>query len=168
VIHDGSPPILAAFPVTASGSPATKRASGSDQEGNQGAAFGAESRPAGTVMIGYGDEGSAARFFYCAKASRAEREAGLAGSTLVGHDTRGGRIRNTHPTVKPLALMRYLTRLVCPRGGLVLDPFTGSGSTGRAALIEGFRFLGIERDPAFGEIARERLRTARDDAEEEP
>jgi len=84
--------------------------------------------------------GSAARFFYCAKASKSERGPG-----------------NTHPTVKPLALMRYLVRLVTPPGGTVLDPFMGSGTTGLAAAAEGSRFVGIERDEAYFGIARRRL-----------
>jgi site-specific DNA-methyltransferase (adenine-specific) len=88
----------------------------------------------------YGERGSAARFFYCAKASRADR---------------GGD--NRHPTVKPTALMRYLCRLVTPPGGLVLDPFAGSGSTGKAAVAEGFRFIGIEREADYVEIARARI-----------
>lgn len=86
------------------------------------------------------DSGSAARFFYCAKASKSDRGAG-----------------NTHPTVKPTDLMRYLCRLVTPAGGLVLDPFAGSGSTGKAALLEGFRFIGIEREAQYVEIARARV-----------
>ena len=82
----------------------------------------------------------AARFFYCAKASKADR---------------GGD--NTHPTVKPTDLMRYLCRLVTPPGGVVLDPFMGSGSTGKAAVLEGFRFIGIERETEYIEIARGRI-----------
>ena len=91
--------------------------------------------------------GDAARFFYCAKASRADRGAG-----------------NVHPTVKPTALMRYLCRLVTPPGGVVLDPFTGSGSTGKAAVLEGFRFLGIEREADYLNIARARIASAEADA----
>ena len=82
----------------------------------------------------------AARFFYCAKTSKAERDEG-----------------NHHPTVKPIDLMRYLCRLVTPPDGLVLDPFTGSGSTGCAALLEGFRFHGIEREPDYVAIAIARI-----------
>lgn len=82
----------------------------------------------------------AARFFYCAKASKKDREKG-----------------NTHPTVKPTDLMRYLCRLVTPLGGIVLDPFMGSGSTGKAALLEGFHFIGIERQEEYFEIAKKRL-----------
>jgi site-specific DNA-methyltransferase (adenine-specific) len=85
----------------------------------------------------------AARFFYCAKASKADR----------GDD-------NNHPTVKPTDLMRYLCRLVTPPGGIVLDPFAGSGSTGKAAALEGFRFIGIEREAEYVEIARARTAAA--------
>lgn len=97
---------------------------------------------------------SAARFFYCAKASRSEREAGLEGDKC------------THPTVKPIALMRYLCRLVTPPGGIVLDPFTGSGTTGCAATLEGFGFVGIEREAEYAEIARRRVEHWRDVATE--
>jgi site-specific DNA-methyltransferase (adenine-specific) len=100
------------------------------------------------VSPGFGDTGGASRFFYCAKASRSEREAFLGGSS----DERA----NTHPTVKPVDLMRWLVRLVTPPGGLVLDPFAGSGSTGVACEMEGMRFLGIERDEAYSAIAKAR------------
>jgi site-specific DNA-methyltransferase (adenine-specific) len=82
----------------------------------------------------------AVRFFYCAKASKAERGPG-----------------NTHPTVKPIDLMRYLCRLVTPPGGTVLDPFMGSGSTGKACVLEGFGFIGIDNVPEYVEIARRRI-----------
>ena len=91
----------------------------------------------------------ASRFFYCGKATRDEKEAGLDG------DTR--RRANVHPTVKPLAVMRWLCRLITPPGGLILDPFCGSGSTGCAASQLGFRFLGIEREPEYAAIARARV-----------
>jgi DNA modification methylase len=95
------------------------------------------------IREGYNDSGGASRFFYVAKAGRAEREIGQA--------------RNHHPTVKPVALMQWLCRLVTPPGGLILDPFTGSGSTGMAALREGFDFVGIEREADYVEIARARI-----------
>ena len=88
----------------------------------------------------YGDTGGPSRFFYTAKASKAERGEG-----------------NDHPTVKPLALMRWLIRLVTPEGGLVLDPFTGSGTTGCAAVLEGRRFVGVELSDEYAEIARRRV-----------
>lgn len=84
-----------------------------------------------------------ARFFYCAKASKADRDED-----------------NNHPTVKPTDLMRYLCRLVTPPNGLILDPFTGSGSTGKAAMLEGFRFIGFEMSSKYVEIARARIASA--------
>ena len=90
------------------------------------------------------DEGSAARFFYCPKTSKSERHNGDA---------------NTHPTVKPVDLMRYLCRLVTPKGGTVLDPFMGSGSTGMAAKDEGFDFIGIEKDEEYFKICESRIKT---------
>lgn len=118
------------------------------------------------------DTGGASRFFYCAKASRAERDIGMDGfeekplhwssgdqapGTFQGEGTRKAA-RNSHPTVKPIALMQWLVRLVTPAGGTVLDPFAGSGSTGIAALREGFSFVGIEREHEYVEIARARIR----------
>lgn len=115
------------------------------------------------------DQGSAARFYYCAKASREERNQGLWGTEEKIVDDgrkvpidnpylRGKTMRsNTHPTVKPIALMAYLCRLVTPPQGTVLDLFMGSGSTGIAALREGFNFIGIEVNPAYAEIARLRI-----------
>ena len=91
-------------------------------------------------MHRFGDTGSAARFFYCAKASGDDRGDG-----------------NNHPTVKPVDLMRYLCRLVTPPGGLVLDPFAGSGSTLVAAHLEGFHAVGIEREADYITIARRRI-----------
>ena len=93
---------------------------------------------------GFGDTGGASRFFYCAKASKDDRDAGLPGS-------------NSHPTVKPTELMRYLCRLVTPPNGVILDPFCGSGSTGKAARRERFRFIGIELEAEYVEIARLRI-----------
>lgn len=100
------------------------------------------------VSMGHSDSGGASRFFYTAKASKAEREAGLDAS-----DARA----NHHPTVKPIALMRYLVRLVTPKDGTVLDPFMGSGSTGCAAMCEGINFVGIELSEEYLEIARRRI-----------
>lgn len=124
--------------------------------------------------------GSAARFFYCAKASRSEREAGLDGMKEtcrlndIGNkwttvDYRDGhepntKARNHHPTVKPVELMAYLCRLVTPPNGMVLDPFCGSGSTGVAAIREGFNFTGIELNPEYVEIAKRRISHEREKA----
>ncbi len=103
--------------------------------------FGADKHPG--IREGFNDSGGASRFFYCAKPSRAER----------GAD-------NVHPTVKPVALMRWLCRLVTPPGGLVLDPFTGSGTTGCAAVAEGFRFVGCEKEAEYVAIAEKRIAAA--------
>jgi DNA methylase len=103
------------------------------------------------------------RLFYEPKATRQEREAGCEALALseVPIYPRGGDtvrlVRNAHPTVKPLELMRWLTRLLCPPGGTVLDPFAGSGSTGAAGMLEGRRFVGIERDERYVPIARARI-----------
>jgi site-specific DNA-methyltransferase (adenine-specific) len=126
----------------------------------------------------YGDSGGASRFFpvfrYQAKASRSEREAGLReaevrtgmGGKMPVDDN--GKVRdrfskvaaNTHPTVKPIALMEWLVTLVTPPGGVVLDPFMGSGTTGVAAVRKGFRFVGIEREDEYLAIARARIEAA--------
>ena len=126
--HDGSDEVLAAFPESESGVGAVKRATGTGYQGN---ALGKESRPAGTPMICHGDAGSAARFFYTAKADAADR------------------LGSKHPTVKPVDLMRWLVRLVTPPGGLVLDPFAGSGTTGMAAAMESMRAVLIEREAEY-------------------
>ena len=102
------------------------------------------------------DTGGASRFFYCAKTSATERNAGL-GANVGFFSPADAPERNEHPTVKPIALMRWLCRLVTPPGGLVLDPFAGSGTTGCAAALEGFRFTGIERSSEYAAIARARL-----------
>lgn len=116
--------------------------------------------------------GGEARFFYTAKASKDDRDDGLEGfvpaktndGRKVDADNayqRGATLRaNVHPTVKPTDLMRYLCRLVTPPGGTVLDPFMGSGSTGKAAILEGFSFIGIERESEYVEIAKARIASA--------
>lgn len=111
------------------------------------------------------------RFFYCAKASKEDREDGLDGFSEVrrtdGRTTehhvpnlRTTSRRNRHPTVKPTSLMRWLARLVTPPSGVVLDPFMGSGSTGKAAMLEGFRFIGIDREEEYVRIAEARIKAA--------
>ncbi len=167
-VHDGSDEVVGLFPVT-------------HPAGNK------EPSPADKGMFGvgrmafrdtYGDDGrSAARFFYCAKASRSERNAGLEGmEEKVGTQRmnasefryENGREptprasqsmnQNSHPTVKPIELMRYLVRLTkTPTGGVVLDPFTGSGTTGIACVLEGREFIGIEREAEYVEIAEKRI-----------
>ena len=121
----------------------------------------------------YSDKGGASRFFYVAKVSKAERNMGLDGfedkiknSLLVTmsdgvipetHKRFSSVVKNTHPTVKPINLMTYLCRLITPPNGIVLDPFMGSGSTGIAAQLEGFRFCGMEMDPDYFKIAEARI-----------
>jgi site-specific DNA-methyltransferase (adenine-specific) len=118
-------------------------------------------------------QGSASRFFYVAKASKKDRDegcdglaevprfnGGLAGASIPLKGSPMPVGRNNHPTVKPTALMRYLCRLVTPPEGIVLDPFMGSGSTGKAAMLEGFQFIGIERDEEYMEIAKARIGAA--------
>ena len=152
LIHDGSSEVLATFPIapgqqadasSSAPSPKTngiygamKRIGEPSQDSNNVGTVGFKMKP-GARRI---DSGSAARFFYCAKARKSDRG-----------------IMNDHPTVKPTNLMRYLCRLVTPPGGTVLDPFMGSGSTGRAAWLEGMNFVGIELDPAYMTIAKRRI-----------
>ena len=133
LIHDGSDEVVGLFPQSVS-------TGGSGPASRQHKGDGRTVCGSCAATGGFGDTGSAARFFYCAKASKADRGA-----------------ENVHPTVKPTELMRYLVRLVTPPGGVVLDPFMGSGSTGKAAVLEGFRFIGIEREAEYLEIARGRI-----------
>ena len=166
LIHDGSDEVLGLFPVTGASRPHGGDGAPLD---TQGAGWGFKRMPSTLAD----DGGSAARYFYCAKASKADRDEGLAAfepeQVNDGRDTsidnayqRGDTLRkNTHPTVKPTALMRYLCRLVTPTGGAVLDPFTGSGSTGKAAIAEGFKFVGIEREEGYVAIAHARIETAK-------
>jgi len=137
VIHDGSDEVLAEFAKYGESKSSGRARHNNQSIGSSGAAY-----RGGAAFVGGGhsDTGTAARFFYCAKASRKER--GEA---------------NKHPTVKPLALMRYLVRLVTPPGGLVLDPFAGSGSTLIAARMEGMVPTGIEREPEYYATASGRL-----------
>ena len=169
LVHDGSDEVVALFPSEAGGS---APASGPTQAGpsKSGSMAGAFNGMGDRAASFHGDTGSAARFFYCAKADRADRNDGCDGlpkrpslkfdptSAMAKDGRRGdGVAENNHPTVKPTELMRWLCRLVTPTGGLVLDPFAGSGSTGRGAIAEGFRFVGIELDPDYARIAEARI-----------
>ncbi|PRF55352.1 DNA-methyltransferase [Burkholderia multivorans] len=164
VIHDGSDEVLAAFP-DAPGQIA--RASSSSSRKTQNV-YGSMARGSGGAMPRTEFNESAARFFYCAKATRADRNEGVGCSDAPAAETNAtmrqleradwpARNGNHHPTVKPTELMAYLCRLVTPPGGLVLDPFMGSGSTGKAAMREGFRFIGIDLTPEYVEIGRARI-----------
>ena len=168
LIHDGSDEVLALFP---------------DSNGSGGSLPQVKITGYGDGAVGTGKSeyfggprtphdsgsGSAARFFYCAKTSKKDRNEGLIdpgvqfkhGDTLRKIENKAGA-GNHHPTVKPTELMRYLCRLVTPPGGTVLDPFMGSGSTGKAALREGFSFVGIDNDEEHGyfDIALARIKAA--------
>ena len=183
LIHDGSDEVVSLFP---------------DSKGQLAPVKGTEKSHTGETGI-YGTYGrtsfdkreegetSSARFFYCAKASAADRDEGLdafelkkaaglpmrsagvesTGEGLDGTKTfRDTKRKNIHPTVKPTELMRYLCRLITPPGGTILDPFTGSGSTGKAAMYEGFNFVGVELMQDHMEIAEARIAYAKKDAYE--
>jgi len=161
LIHDGSDEVVALFPAQAGQAAALKTRNG-DKTRNTFGAF------AGTVDAAFQPHdagGSAARFFYCAKASRRDRHEGMddpgpqfKSGTTLRHVENTETTGNNHPTVKPTDLMAYLCRLVTPPGGVVLDPFMGSGSTGKAAMREGFRFIGCELSQEYLAIAESRVR----------
>jgi DNA modification methylase len=171
LIHDGSDEVVSAFPQTKS----TTRPPSANADTGNGLTHGKMKGIA--TERGFNDEGSAARFFYCAKASKSERNAGLEAfeDKKSQHNAGGiGRkvsvekrleqgkenapmMKNIHPTVKPVDLMKYLCRLVTPPEGVVLDPFMGSGTTGIAAKVEGFDFIGIEMDAEYLAIAEARI-----------
>jgi site-specific DNA-methyltransferase (adenine-specific) len=133
LIHDGSDEVVGLFPETVGKIGMVGNTGGNNRiYGKLGRQ---ENRQPGTT-----DTGSAARFFYCAKADASERR------------------NSKHPTVKPLALMRYLCRLVCPPDGIVLDPFCGSGTTLEAARLEGFGAIGCELNPEYIADCKERLK----------
>lgn len=183
VIHDGSDEVLAAFPdapgqqgpISATAPSAKtsnvydimRRAGEASADSDNRGAVGFSMRPGMRRL----DTGSAARFFYCPKASRTDRNEGCedmerkplrwsAGDQNPGSFQSKGTDKtsqNHHPTVKPTDLMAYLCRLVTPPGGTVLDPFMGSGSTGKACMREGFTFIGIEREADYMAIAQARI-----------
>jgi site-specific DNA-methyltransferase (adenine-specific) len=169
-IHDGSDEVLALFPYSKSGA----------MSGEYNSTIMAQSngnRDGKTIKLTQqASEGSAARFFYCAKASKRDRNEGLdgfeaqqvfgdEGGTYQGLSNSKHPDKNHHPTVKPTSLMQYLIRLVTPPNGIVLDPFMGSGSTGKACAYEGFDFIGIEQSSEYVEIAKARIEYARGDKE---
>lgn len=192
LIHDGSPEVISCFPEKAgAAAPVKKGHSGKSNgiygdyadKGDDGATF-------------RGDEGSASRFFYCAKATSKDREEGMTGvagsigakgnglnrvcetcgvSQLKAQDCKcetkswvnASNRKNFHPTVKPTSLMQYLCRMVTAPGGTVLDPFMGSGSTGKAAILEGYSFIGVEMSEEYLEIARQRIQAAKKQKDKE-
>jgi len=174
VMHDGSEQIQKIFPETSSTEVSRQRT-------HKGIWTAGELADTEQFMPAYGDQGNASRYFYCAKTSKDERNSGLHGfetkmmgmsggaqSVGEGYD-KGQDIglnkviarKNTHPTVKPVELMRYLVRLVTPKGGVVLDPFMGSGSTGMGAREEDFSFIGIEKEEEYYEIAKARIKNVK-------
>lgn len=175
VIHDGSDEVVALFP----NSKAPKPYVGKDYDETSMFGIGGVNHDSE-----YGDSGSAARFFYCAKASKRDRNEGLDGFEAKNNGKMMRNANNTseepsvgferfatepsanhHPTVKPTDLMRYLCRLITPPNGTVLDPFMGSGSTGKAAMYEGFKFIGVEMTDEYLPIARARIEFAVSDNE---
>ena len=185
-IHDGSQEAVDLFPHTKSGKACKEPTvwdSPAKTEDEGGVLMWARSdtktthhNPDGSPKL-YGDEGSAARFFYVPKVSKKDRNEGLDGTlpsfadcgksqpTNVRdrlRDITEGKVKadglaNTHPTVKPTDLMHYLIRMVTPSGGVVLDPFMGSGSTGKAAVRHGYDFIGIEMEEQSFEVAKARI-----------
>lgn len=180
ILHDGSDEAIEGFPNTGSSISSNTNSNGGDFPDN--------TIKLGLKQIqrnGFNDSGSAARYFYCVKASKRDRNEGCEDleEKSIGDKGNGlGRVcetcgtsilkpcecpdrsfinpsvKNNHPTVKPTELMKYLCRLITPLNGIVLDPFMGSGSTGKAALLEGFSFIGIEMDEDYFEIAKRRVK----------
>ena len=171
VIHDGSEEVIEHFPETQSGTLLHRHKKGNKTTDIYGSF---KENKSETEYIS--NKGSASRFFYCAKASTKERGEGLEnfekqrsggmqatldGSMLTGSGNERTTTRaNFHPTVKPLSLMSYLCKLITPFNGTILDPFMGSGTTGIAAVQNGFGFIGIEQNEEYFNIAIERIKKA--------
>jgi site-specific DNA-methyltransferase (adenine-specific) len=169
-IHDGSDEVLELFPTTGSSKPSEKNKNGGEFPDN-------------TIKLGlkeiqrtgFEDSGSAARYFYCPKANKKDRNEGcesleeknnmrVNAPRLNENEKHSTTYNNSHPTIKPTDLMRYLCRLITPKNGTVLDPFMGSGSTGKAAMLEEFNFIGIELMEEYLDIAEKRIKKAKDDS----
>lgn len=169
-IHDGSDEVVELFPNAKGGAYPAVRGKSDIGAFAQGGTH--KDKPNQARVMG--DEGSAARFFYCAKANSKDRNEGLENHKNGQRDLFSGdnnadtddsvsnedKRKNTHPTVKPTELMRYLIKMVTPAGGTVLDPFTGSGSTGKAAMLDGYKFVGIEMNEEYVAIAKARIEHA--------
>lgn len=168
-IHDGSDEVLELFPDTKGGTWNTTKGARHFNNDGEPTGYATSKQDSST--------GSAARFFYCAKANKKDRNEGLdhmpaRRASAMGYDIglgeagegmfkdRNPQKQNFHPTVKPTDLMRYLCRLITPPNGVVLDPFTGSGSTGKAAVLEGFSFIGVEQSEEYIKIAQARIESA--------
>lgn len=171
LIHDGSDEVVELFPRAKGGAYPAVRGSSDIGAFAQGGTH--KDKPNQARVMG--DDGSAARFFYCAKANSKDRNEGLDnfeseqqdlfneandfGDSDSG-DKGSSKKKNIHPTVKPTELMRYLIKLVTPPEGLVLDPFAGSGSTGKAAMLDNYKFIGIEMSEEYVAIAKARIEHA--------
>ncbi|PPC63887.1 site-specific DNA-methyltransferase [Pantoea sp. ICBG 1758] len=151
--HDGSVEVTKLFPHSSS---TGNRSEASRQTTVKGTKFLMDNH----LSREYNDSGSVARYFYCAKTGKLDREEGV---SIVSNS----RSKNNHPTVKPTSLMGWLCLLVTPPGGTILDPYMGSGSTGKAAAIHGFDFIGIEKEADYLSIARQRIEFKRDQKQEE-
>ena len=158
-----------------SGFPESKGASSQNNYSNGSIYRGQSLQKSSTILTGYrewyNDNGSASRYFYCAKASKKDRDEGLEyfdDNKITEISTK----HNTHPTVKPTELMQYLVRLVTPKGGTILDPFMGSGSTGKAVMFENkernadYKFIGIEKEKEYCDIAEARIKWANENKED--
>ena len=172
-IHDGSDEVLERFPETGSGNNKGSCVYNDREYNNKDNSMFNGDKP--QAPSNFNDKGTAARFFYCPKANKKERNAGCEDISKKARSTankmmgqsgemktgsgndRTTEFHNNHPTVKPVELMKYLCRLITPKDGIVLDPFMGSGSTGIAAKLEGFSFVGIELDADYLEIAKARI-----------
>ena len=180
VIHDGSEEVERGFPITNSGNKIVRNYQVNrvglteDNPVFNTKTCGFKTNIKNNSISNYGDSGSASRFFYCAKASKKDRDEGLEIAASTINDGRKKSIdnpyqrgetprKNIHPTVKPCELMQYLIRLVTPKGGIILDPFMGSGSTGKAAMFENrerqadYKFIGIDLEEEYCEIAQARI-----------
>ena len=173
LIHDGSDEVVGMFPTTKS----VQSMRGLSGRHDVSSPETQNIKSYTNTLRGHNDSGSASRFFYCAKASKSERNKGLeefekkkSAWELEREEHHNGQISeaqerfiktepraNNHPTVKPISLMRYLCKLITPPTGTVLDPFMGSGSTGIACKLEGFNFIGIEKEEEYVKIAQARI-----------
>jgi site-specific DNA-methyltransferase (adenine-specific) len=171
VVHDGSSDVLSIFPETKSGSLTGEQQKRGGFAGTK-VCYGTAKRGGSKNFIA--NSGSASRYFYCAKTSKEDRDEGLEEflkKKIVTFQTENGtsgkpsslsknrntHYKNNHPTVKPTNLMKHLCKAITQPGGIILDPFMGSGSTGKAALLEGFSFIGIEKELEYFKIAEARI-----------
>ena len=181
VIHDGSDEVVDGFPNTGNGNGGKPyNYSGKEYDNKKTSMYNGYKPQAPS---NFNDSGNASRFFYCAKASKSDRNEGCdnlndkhfqmrpfadedSDKSVLKNRMNSKSGKNHHPTVKPTELMRYLCRLITPPNGIVLDPFMGSGSTGKGAILEGFDFIGMELDPEYVEIAKARIEHAQKEYKE--